>query len=76
MALPIGCTLGKCFGAPDIIFDELCVLRGEYLIPLPRDWWRYGDYPDRVGLCQFGYAFTMALTRRAVEHVLIPSNVI
>ena len=45
------------------------------LIPLPRDWWRYGDYPDGVGLCQYGSAITWALTRRAVEHILIPSNV-
>ena len=51
-------------------FNELCVLRvlcGEHLIPLIAGLWRYGDYPDCVGLCQFGCAFTMALTRRAVE---------
>ena len=40
----------------------------------PRDRWRYGDYPDGVGLCQFGCAITWALARRAVEHILIPSK--
>ena len=48
--------------------------RKGHLIPLPRDWWRYGDYPDCVGLCQCGCAFSQALTRRAVKHILIPSK--
>jgi hypothetical protein len=48
----------------------------EYSIPLQRDWFEVWGLSGCVGLCQFGYAFTIALTRRAVEHVLIPSNVI
>jgi hypothetical protein len=49
---------------------ELPAIAG-YLIPLPRDWFEVWGLSGCVGLCQFGYVFTMALTRRAVEHVLI-----
>ncbi|MGA7901326.1 MAG: hypothetical protein WBL40_21445 [Terrimicrobiaceae bacterium] len=46
------------------------------VLPLSRDWWRYGDYLAYGELCQFGFAPGAALTRLAVEQVLIPTEVI
>jgi hypothetical protein len=48
----------------------------EYLIPLARDWFEVWDYPDCVGSANLATHSPWRSTRRAVEHVLIPSNVI